>query len=64
MHGLAGSGALTALVLAELPTAKARLLYIGTFGLGSAPHGRRTLALRSRVDENVQRKKIDHAPSE
>ncbi|HEY0882318.1 MAG TPA: hypothetical protein VGD87_12335 [Archangium sp.] len=35
MHGLAGSGALTALVLAELPTAAARLTYIVLFGLGS-----------------------------
>ncbi|MDY7232273.1 hypothetical protein [Hyalangium rubrum] len=35
MHGLAGSGALTALVLADLPTATARLLYIVAFGLGS-----------------------------
>jgi len=35
MHGLAGSGALTALVLAELPTAEARLGYIALFGLGS-----------------------------
>jgi hypothetical protein len=35
LHGLAGSGALTALVLAELPTATARLAYIGLFGLGS-----------------------------
>jgi high-affinity nickel-transport protein len=35
MHGLAGSGALTALVLAELPTAAARLGYIALFGLGS-----------------------------
>lgn len=35
MHGLAGSGALTALVLAELPTATARLSYIALFGAGS-----------------------------
>lgn len=35
MHGLAGSGALTALVLAELPTAGARLGYIALFGAGS-----------------------------
>lgn len=35
MHGLAGSGALTALVLAELPTASQRLGYIALFGLGS-----------------------------
>ena len=35
MHGLAGSGALTALVISEMPTVPARLLYIGTFGLGS-----------------------------
>ncbi len=35
MHGLAGSGALTALVLAELPTAAARLTYIALFGAGS-----------------------------
>jgi high-affinity nickel-transport protein len=35
MHGLAGSGALTALVLAELPTMGARLGYIALFGSGS-----------------------------
>ncbi|MFZ5444438.1 MAG: urease accessory protein [Myxococcota bacterium] len=35
VHGLAGSGALTALVLAELPTLGARLLYIALFGAGS-----------------------------
>jgi ABC-type nickel/cobalt efflux system permease component RcnA len=35
LHGLAGSGALTALVLAELPTAADRLAYIGLFGAGS-----------------------------
>ena len=33
--GLAGSGALTALVLAELPTVAARLTYIALFGAGS-----------------------------
>lgn len=35
LHGLAGSGALTALVLAELHSAAARLSYIALFGLGS-----------------------------
>ncbi len=35
VHGLAGSGALTALVLAELPTVGARLTYIALFGGGS-----------------------------
>lgn len=35
LHGLAGSGAMTALVLANLPSATARLLYITLFGLGS-----------------------------
>lgn len=35
MHGLAGSGALTALVVAELPTIGARLGYIAVFGAGS-----------------------------
>jgi high-affinity nickel-transport protein len=35
VHGLAGSGALTALVLAELPTTLARLTYIAVFGAGS-----------------------------
>ena len=35
VHGLAGSGALTALVLARMPTMAARLAYIGLFGLGS-----------------------------
>ncbi len=35
VHGLAGSGALTALVLAELPSSSERLAYIGLFGGGS-----------------------------
>lgn len=35
LHGLAGSGAMTALVLANLPSATARLLYIALFGMGS-----------------------------
>jgi hypothetical protein len=35
VHGLAGSGALTALVLATLPTTAARLTYISLFGFGS-----------------------------
>ena len=36
VHGLAGSGALTAFVLAGLPSTGARLVYIALFGLGSA----------------------------
>ena len=35
IHGLAGSGALTALVLTTLPTTAARLSYMTLFGLGS-----------------------------
>jgi hypothetical protein len=35
IHGLAGSGALTARVVADLPTAPARLAYIAVFGVGS-----------------------------
>ena len=35
VHGLAGSGALTALVLATLPSTAARLAYMIVFGLGS-----------------------------
>jgi hypothetical protein len=35
VHGLAGSGALTALVLTELPTTAARVSYMLLFGLGS-----------------------------
>jgi hypothetical protein len=35
LHGLAGSGAITALVFAELPTLSARVVYIALFGLGS-----------------------------
>lgn len=35
MHGLAGSGALTAWVLTELPTTTARVSYIALFGAGS-----------------------------
>lgn len=36
VHGLAGSGALTALALAALPTTLARVAYMALFGLGSA----------------------------
>ncbi|MGE0399979.1 MAG: hypothetical protein AB7T06_24905 [Kofleriaceae bacterium] len=35
VHGLAGSGALTALVFAELPSTSARIAYIALFGIGS-----------------------------
>jgi hypothetical protein len=35
MHGLAGSGALTALVIATLPTNTARITYMVLFGAGS-----------------------------
>ncbi|MGH9140825.1 MAG: hypothetical protein ACRD2I_06750 [Vicinamibacterales bacterium] len=35
VHGLAGSGALTALVVATLPTTAARITYMLVFGLGS-----------------------------
>jgi len=35
VHGLAGSGALTALAFAELPTSSARVLYMIVFGAGS-----------------------------
>jgi ABC-type nickel/cobalt efflux system permease component RcnA len=35
VHGLAGSGALTALVLATLPSTTAQLTYMALFGLGS-----------------------------
>jgi hypothetical protein len=35
VHGLAGSGALTALVVTALPTTAARLTYMALFGLGS-----------------------------
>jgi hypothetical protein len=35
VHGLAGSGALTAIVIATLPTTAARLSYLAVFGLGS-----------------------------
>ena len=35
VHGLAGSGALTALVLATLPSTASQLAYMGLFGLGS-----------------------------
>lgn len=35
VHGLAGSGALTALVLTTLPSTAARLSYMALFGLGS-----------------------------
>jgi hypothetical protein len=35
LHGLAGSGALTALVLTTLPSTAARLTYMALFGIGS-----------------------------
>jgi nitrile hydratase accessory protein len=35
VHGLAGSGALTALVMATIPTMGARLIYLALFGVGS-----------------------------
>lgn len=35
VHGLAGSGALTAVVVATLPSTAARLTYLGLFGIGS-----------------------------
>ena len=35
VHGLAGSGALTALAFAELPTTSARVIYMLLFGIGS-----------------------------
>jgi hypothetical protein len=35
MHGLAGSGALTTLVVAALPSTAARITYLALFGLGS-----------------------------
>src|SRR5476649_2778710 len=35
VHGLAGSGALTALVLTTLPSTAARVTYMALFGLGS-----------------------------
>lgn len=35
VHGLAGSGALTALVLARMPSTPLRLAYIALFGVGS-----------------------------
>lgn len=35
VHGLAGSGALTALVMATIPSMAARLIYLALFGVGS-----------------------------
>ena len=35
VHGLAGSGTLTAFVMASLPTVGTRLLYVALFGVGS-----------------------------
>lgn len=35
VHGLAGSGALTALVFSQLPTLATRIIYIALFGAGS-----------------------------
>ena len=35
VHGLAGSGALTALVVAELPSTATRLSYLALFGIGT-----------------------------
>ena len=36
VHGLAGSGALTTLVMAKLPTVPAQIAYMAIFGAGSA----------------------------
>jgi nitrile hydratase accessory protein len=35
VHGLAGSGALTALLMATMPSISARLMYLALFGIGS-----------------------------
>jgi nitrile hydratase accessory protein len=35
VHGLAGSGALTALLMATIPSMEARLIYLALFGIGS-----------------------------
>ena len=35
VHGLAGSGALTALLVATIPSVGARLIYLALFGIGS-----------------------------
>jgi hypothetical protein len=35
VHGLAGSGALTALVMATIPSMGARLIYLALFGVGT-----------------------------
>src|SRR5919109_500878 len=35
VHGLAGTGAITALALASMPSVKAALAYIGLFAIGS-----------------------------
>jgi len=35
VHGLAGSGALTALVMAAIPSMAARLVYLALFGMGT-----------------------------
>jgi len=35
LHGLAGSGALTALAIAEMPSAAGRLAFVAVFGVGS-----------------------------
>ena len=48
VHGLAGSGALTALVLATLPSTAARLAYMLLFGLGSTVPMTTSDASRSR----------------
>lgn len=55
VHGLAGSGALTALVFAELPTTAARLAYITVFGLGSIAGMAAASALVGASLERLQR---------
>ena len=76
VHGLAGSGALTALVMATIPSMGARLTYLALFGVGStlgmaALSGLLGLADRARWDSRCRRAQrlagrgmhLDHARS-
>ena len=66
VHGLAGSGALTALVFAQLPTTTSRIVYMALFGLGSIAgmaiaSGLAGAALQVVARSNVMRRRIGMA---
>jgi len=58
VHGLAGSGALTALVVATLPSTTTRLGYLALFGIGSTLG---MVALSGLLGWQIARMGSDHA---